>query len=64
MDTAWRHREWLQELQRLSKWVTPELEKAGIEKLHNQDLQNCLCEFSKFSKVAAGTGRPRQVFRH
>jgi hypothetical protein len=63
MDTTWRKGEWLEELQRLSGWVTPMLEKAGINKLHNQDLQNCLCEFSKYTKVTTNAGRPRQVFR-
>ena len=64
MDTTWGKGEWLFDLQRLSVWVEPELEKHGIGKLHNQDLQNCLCEFSKYTKVTTNVGRPRQVFRH
>lgn len=34
--------------------------KSEIPKLHNQDLQNCLCEFSKFSRYTTnGRGRNR-----
>jgi hypothetical protein len=64
MNTAWRKGEWLEELQRLRSWVKPELEKIGIGRLHNQDLQNCLCEFSKYTKVMTDAGRPRQRFQH
>jgi 5-hmdU DNA kinase, helical domain len=64
INDPWKKGEWLIELQKLGDSVTPWLEEVGIEKLHNQDLQNCLCEFSKFTKVARGIGRPRQVFRH
>jgi hypothetical protein len=64
MDSPWPKGQWLVELQNLNNFVSPMLDKIGIEKLHNQDLQNCLCEFSKFTKVARGVGRPRQIFRH
>jgi hypothetical protein len=64
MKSHWNQALWLEELCALNDKVTPMLADAGIEKLHNQDLQNCLCEFSKFTKVARGLGRPRQVFRH
>lgn len=63
-SNPWRKGEWLVELNRLSDEVTPMLEEIHIGKLHNQDLQNCLCEFSKFTKTARGTGRPRQTFKH
>jgi 5-hmdU DNA kinase, helical domain len=64
MNTVWRKGEWLEELRRLNSWVMPRLEKIGIDKLHNQDLQNCLCEFSKFTKATTNAGRPRQRFQH
>lgn len=64
MFQPWPKNEWLVQLIRLSDMVTPALEKEGIGRLHNQDLQNCLCEFSKYTKVARGLGRPRQIFRH
>lgn len=63
MNNPWRKGEWLQELNNLNELITPKLDEIGITKLHNQDLQNCLCEFSKFTKAARGTGRPRQIFR-
>jgi hypothetical protein len=64
MDSHWTLNAWRETLNELNERVTPMLEDAGIDKLHNQDLQNCLCEFSKFTKVARGLGRPRQTFKH
>jgi hypothetical protein len=61
---SWPKGEWLVQLMRLNDTVTPMLEKAGIGRMHNQDLQNCLCEFSKYTKVARGIGRPRQTFKN
>lgn len=63
MEQPWNAENWLIELCKLNDIVTPMLEEIGIDRLHNQDLQNCLCEFSKFTKVSRGVGRPRQVFR-
>jgi hypothetical protein len=64
MTESWPKGEWLTQLIRLNDTVTPMLEKAEIGRLHNQDLQNCLCEFSKYTKVARGWGRPRQTFKN
>jgi hypothetical protein len=64
MDTPWLSGEWLTELERLSRTVNPMLNKMGLENLHNQDLQNCLCEWSKYTKTANGWGQPRQVFKN
>lgn len=64
MDANWTLNGWREALNELNEIVTPMLDEIGIDKLHNQDLQNCLCEFSKFTKVATGVGRPRQMYRH
>jgi hypothetical protein len=64
IKSPWTLNGWRETLNELNDQVTPMLADAGIEKLHNQDLQNCLCEFSKFTKVARGLGRPRQIFKH
>jgi hypothetical protein len=64
INEPWPKNEWLTQLIRLSDTVTPALEKKGIGRLHNQDLQNCLCEHSKYIKAARGIGRPRQTFKH
>ena len=63
MDASWKPEEWLAALTNLNTVVTPKLEDVGIKKLHNQDLQNCLCEFSKFEKTRTGRGRPRRLYR-
>lgn len=33
-----------------------------IPPIHNQDLQNCLCEFDKFCRVSTGSGRSKRVY--
>lgn len=35
---------------------------ANLRDLHMQDFQNCLCEFSKYSKALNGEGRPRNGY--
>jgi hypothetical protein len=62
--SSWNPAMWLTALQALNEEITPTLLELGIGKLHNQDLQNCLCEFSKYEKTRLGLGRPRQVFHH
>ena len=64
MEQSWPKGTWLPALVELSNHVTPLLKGYGIDRLHNQDLQNCLCEFSKYTKTARGIGRPRQIFRN
>jgi hypothetical protein len=64
MMAPWPKGEWLISLQALSDLINPMLKERGMERLHNQDLQNCLCEWSKYTKVERGEGRPRQIFRH
>lgn len=33
------------------------------EALTAQDLQNCLCEFDKYSRVVTGEGKPKQIYK-
>jgi len=58
----WDETEWLDELQELSKKVAPCIKKLDMPRLHNQDLQNCLCEFDKYQRVKLGEGRPRSTY--
>jgi hypothetical protein len=62
VTSPWDEVEWLSRLQDLSKEVAPHVKKWGMPELHNQDLQNCLCEYSKYAKVKDGTGRPRSLY--
>ena len=64
INYKWNDKEWLGELCALNIATKSMLEEIGIPHMHNQDLQNCLCEFSKFEKTRLGLGRPRQVFHH
>jgi hypothetical protein len=58
----WREHEWRDALNELAMRVTSEAKRAKLPRIHNQDLQNCLCEFSKYSRTVKGTGRPKQKF--
>jgi hypothetical protein len=59
---SWREKEWREALSELSVLVRPVAKHEGLPRLHNQDLQNCLCEFSKYARTVNGTGRPKQKF--
>ncbi len=63
MMQGWNAKEWLVELHILQEITNPILKDHGIAPLHAQDLQNTLCEFSKYEKTRLGLGRPRQVYR-
>lgn len=58
----WREHEWKDALMELAVLMKPIIDENDMPPLHNQDLQNCLCEFSKWSRTKAGTGRPKQKF--
>jgi hypothetical protein len=58
----WKEDEWRLSLIEVSSIVKPILKNAGVPRLHNQDLQNCLCEFSKWMRAKLGTGRPKTRF--
>jgi len=57
-DTPWREMDWRMVLEELA-------DKAAIKKfnLHNQDLQNCLCEFDKYERARLGEGTPKQIYK-
>jgi hypothetical protein len=59
--TSWRSEdEWRRAFDQVCGAIAPELKQAGI-KLHAQDLQNCLCEFSKYETIRLG-GRPKRRY--
>ena len=61
-DLKWKEHEWKEAVGELAVLMEPVTEKHFMPRLHAQDLQNCLCEFSKWSRTKAGTGRPKQKF--
>ena len=61
-DDGWQEKCWLQHLQVLHKNIEPLVKKAGMPRLHAQDLQNCLCEFDKYERTRLGEGRPRSKY--
>jgi len=62
VDQKWKQEPWLERLKELSSLIEPMIKKAGMERLHNQDIQNCLCEFDKYERVRLGEGRPRSLY--
>ena len=51
-------KDWRREIRKLWDWINPHLEQEGMPPVHMQDLQNILCEFSKFDR-----GYSRCVYR-
>lgn len=54
---------WRMDLTKLLNEVNHEIGKLGMQGLHAQDLQNCLCEFDKYERVRLGEGRPKQKYK-
>lgn len=54
---------WRAALTSLQVGVNAQLRKAGMENLHAQDLQNCLCEFDKYERARLGEGTPKQIYK-
>lgn len=61
-DFRWQEHEWRTALRDLSAVANPHFENAELPRIHAQDLQNCLCEFSKYRRTQLGTGKPKQLF--
>jgi len=62
VSTSWRTEAWHDALMELQTMVNKALPKWMPEKLHAQDVQNCLCEFDKYMRVRLSEGRPKQKF--
>lgn len=58
----WAEEDWRAELGRLRAAVEPMFAAAAMEMPHNQDLQNCNCEFDKYERARLGEGRPKQLY--
>jgi hypothetical protein len=61
-STHWIEHEWFDILTELASEVRSPLKEEGLSRLHAQDLQNCLCEFSKYRRSQLGMGRPKARF--
>jgi hypothetical protein len=59
---SWREDEWYQRLLELAAAIRPVIKRFDMEPFHNQDVQNCLCEFDKYERVRLGEGRPRSLY--
>jgi 5-hmdU DNA kinase-like protein len=62
-NNTWSEDEWRLELQRLREKLWPMLSRANMPKLHAQDIQNCLCEFSKWERARTENKMPKQKYR-
>jgi 5-hmdU DNA kinase, helical domain len=48
ITTRWKEPEWYAALTKLKARIDPLIAEVGMPPLHAQDLQNCLCEMSKY----------------
>ena len=62
VNASWKENEWFATLQNLRARIGPMLNDAGMQPIHAQDLQNCLCEFDKYERVRLGEGKPRSKY--
>jgi len=47
----------------LKRWITPNLSFPDYISMTLHDVQNCMCEFSKYSKVILQLGAPRSLYK-
>lgn len=62
LDYVWTEDYWKVRFSSLEECISPMVTKAGMDRMHAQDLQNCLCEFDKYERVRLGQGRPRSLY--
>jgi hypothetical protein len=58
LKASWKEADFLHVLTDL-RWQLNDALPKFMEKLHAQDVQNCLCEFDKYERVRLGQGQPR-----
>lgn len=56
INQSWKESKWFETLCDLRR-------RLKIRGMHNQDLQNCLCEFDKYERCLWGEGRPRNKYQ-
>jgi hypothetical protein len=61
-ERPWSDQEWQMEFRKLCEEVRPRLRKF-MPPLHAQDIQNCLCEYSKFCRGKRGE-RLKRRYKH
>lgn len=62
LKTRHKEEEWCLTLQEWRKEMIATLGK-DFKSVTLMDLQNCLCEYSKYSRTQLGEGRPRSIYR-
>lgn len=61
--SPWQEDDWRQKLNKLQVATAVHLKRHKIE-LHAQDLQNCLCEYSKWNRARLTGQMPKQRYGH
>jgi len=63
VDDTWPGNSWNVALSKLQEEIDALTTKAGMPRLHAQDLQNVNCEFDKYERTRLGEGRPRSKYQ-
>lgn len=61
--SRWKEQDWRGEFIKFRAQLREPFQIAGLSWLHAQDLQNCMCEFSKYARAYVGEGTPKQRYR-
>lgn len=64
VKNPWTEEGWRLELGRLIERVTLMFDRYVMQRLHAQDVQNCLCEWDKYERVRLGEGQPRARYHY
>ena len=62
VDAPCQESEWRILLNMLQNDIDKLVAASGMDTLHAQDLQNCLCEFDKYERTRLNEGRPRTKY--
>jgi hypothetical protein len=60
---SWVEDNWRMELKRLREKLLPMFERMQMPKPHAQDVQNLLCEYSKYHRAVFEGKMPKQLYR-
>lgn len=58
--SSWDEESWIRLLHPLRGAIAPELSKAGLPRMHAQDMEHCLAEFDKYERIRSGKDKGRK----
>jgi len=60
LGSSWPDDDWARILHPMRHAIAPKLSKAGLPKMHAQDMEHCLWEFDRYERIRLGEGKGRK----